>query len=93
MPAGHYAVLDTREDNPRLKFTQYWDFHFTNPAGKNDRREYIEELDRLFNQAVDRQLVTDVELGCYLSGGMDSGSITAVAAHSIADLKTSHLWV
>ena len=88
MPAGHYAVLDTREDNPRLKFTQYWDFHFTNPAGKNDRREYIEELDRLFNQAVDRQLVTDVELGCYLSGGMDSGSITAVAAHSIADLKT-----
>lgn len=88
MPAGHYAVLDTREDNPRLKSTQYWDFNFANPTGKIDRREYIEELDRLFAQAVNRQLVTDVELGSYLSGGMDSGSITAVAAQSIPDLKT-----
>lgn len=88
MPAGHYAVLDTREDNPRLKTTQYWDFNFTNPTEKVDRREYIKELDRLFAQAVNRQLVTDVELGAYLSGGMDSGSITAVAAQSIPDLKT-----
>ena len=42
----------------------------------------------MFAQAVNRQLVTDVELGSYLSGGMDSGSITAVAAQSIPDLKT-----
>ena len=34
----------------------------------------------LFQQAVNRQLVSDVELGSYLSGGMDSGSITAIAA-------------
>jgi asparagine synthase (glutamine-hydrolysing) len=88
LPAGHYAVVDTREENPRLKPTQYWDFNFTNPTEKIDRREYIEELDRLFAQAVNRQLVTDVELGSYLSGGMDSGSITAVAAQSIPDLKT-----
>ena len=88
MPAGHYATLDTREDKPRLKYEQYWDFNFTNPTGQIDRREYIEELDRLFSQAVNRQLVTDVELGSYLSGGMDSGSITAVAAQSIPDLKT-----
>lgn len=88
MPAGHYAVLDTREDNPHLESTQYWNFKFTNPTGKIDYREYIEELDRLFTQAVNRQLVTDVELGSYLSGGMDSGSITAVAAQAIPDLKT-----
>jgi len=88
LPAGHYAVVDTREENPRLKPTQYWDFNFTNPTEKIDRREYIEELDRLFSQAVNRQLVTDVELGSFLSGGMDSGSITAVAAQSIPDLKT-----
>ena len=88
LPAGHFAVVDTREENPRLKFTQYWDYNFTNPTEKIDRREYIEELDRLFAQAVNRQLVTDVELGSFLSGGMDSGSITAVAAQSIPDLKT-----
>ena len=88
IPAGHYAILDTKDDNPRLKLTQYWDFKFTSPSEKIDRREYVEELDRLFAQAVNRQLITDVELGSYLSGGMDSGSITAVSAQSIPDLKT-----
>jgi len=88
IPAGHYAVLNTRAKSPCLKYTQYWDFKFTNPSKKADRREYIEELDRLFVQAVNRQLVTDVELGSYLSGGMDSGSITAVAARSTPNLKT-----
>jgi asparagine synthase (glutamine-hydrolysing) len=48
----------------------------------------LEELDRLFRQAVNRQLVSDVELGCYLSGGMDSGSITAIASQSFPNLKT-----
>ena len=37
---------------------------------------------------VDRQLVSDVDVGCYLSGGMDSGSITAVAATRLPELKT-----
>jgi asparagine synthase (glutamine-hydrolysing) len=37
---------------------------------------------------VNRQLVSDVELGAYLSGGMDSGSITAIAAQSFPNLKT-----
>ncbi|MHC4725075.1 MAG: asparagine synthetase B family protein, partial [Planctomycetota bacterium] len=50
--------------------------------------EYIEELDRLFRQAVNRQLVSDVELGAYLSGGMDSGSITAIAATQLPYIKT-----
>jgi asparagine synthase (glutamine-hydrolysing) len=88
LPAGHFAVMDMRDDNPHLKFTKYWDFNFNNPSGKIDRREYVEELERLFAQAVNRQLVTDVELGSYLSGGMDSGSITAVAAQTIPNLKT-----
>jgi asparagine synthase (glutamine-hydrolysing) len=35
--------------------------------------EYAEELDRLLQQAVNRQLVSDVDVGAYLSGGMDSG--------------------
>lgn len=88
LPAGHYAVVDSLENKPRIVTTQYWDFNFTNPTEKADRQEYIEELERLFEQAVNRQLVTDVELGCYLSGGMDSGSITAIASHSFKDLKT-----
>jgi asparagine synthase (glutamine-hydrolysing) len=88
LPPGHYAVLDLAEKDPVLRRTQYWDFDFREPAEQADDEAYREELDRLFRQAVNRQLVADVELGSYLSGGMDSGSLTAVAAQSFPYLKT-----
>ncbi len=88
LPAGHYATLDLNEKNPTLRRTQYWDYHFREPTEKASPEEYREELNRLFQQAVNRQLVTDVELGSYLSGGMDSGSVTAIAAKSFPYLKT-----
>jgi len=67
---------------------RYWDYDFAEPDQPRDEREYVEELDRLFRQAVNRQLVSDVEVGSYLSGGMDSGSITAIAAAQLPNLKT-----
>ena len=86
LPAGNYAVLHTLTG----KFTQhqYWDYRFREPDQKADKKEYVEELDRLFKQAVKRQLVSDVEIGAYLSGGMDSGSITAIATQQFPHLKT-----
>lgn len=86
LPAGHFAKLDT--STGRWSQHQYWDYRFREPEQKADKQEYAEELDRLFKQAVSRQLVSDVELGAYLSGGMDSGSITAIAAQSFPNLKT-----
>jgi asparagine synthase (glutamine-hydrolysing) len=88
LPAGHYAVLDAGRGSRELQLQRYWDFHFAEPAGPHDVREHQEELDRLFRQAVNRQLVADVELGSYLSGGMDSGAITAIAAGLYPYLKT-----
>lgn len=88
MPAGHHAMLDLKLARPSLKYTCYWDYRFRAPEQHASDDEYREELDRLFKQAVNRQLVTDVELGSYLSGGIDSGSITAIAAKSFPYLKT-----
>ena len=88
LPAGHFARMDLGQAGARLKLTCYWDYRFNEPERAKDKQAYAEELDRLFHQAVNRQLVGDVELGAYLSGGMDSGSITAVAAQSIPNLKT-----
>lgn len=79
LPPGAFlrvAADDRAVGEPRT----YWDFDFREPDGPVDERECLEELDRLFRQAVNRQLVADVPVGSYLSGGMDSGSITAVAA-------------
>lgn len=85
-PAGHHAIF--RVDDDALTFTRYWDFHFAEPASPASADAYREELDHLFQQAVKRQLVSDVEIGSYLSGGMDSGSITAIAATEHPYLKT-----
>jgi len=86
-PAGCWAKL--RPDRPgELAPVSYWDYHFCDPDKPADRQEYIEEADRLFRQAVKRQLVSDVDVGAYLSGGMDSGSITAVAATELPYIRS-----
>jgi len=86
-PAGHWWEISLK-DGIASKPVEYWDFHFEEPVNSASEEEYIEELDRLFQQAVRRQLVSDVEVGAYLSGGMDSGSITAIAAREIPNIKS-----
>lgn len=87
LPPG--SVLSIRADSASQAVPhRYWDYHFQEPEQPQNEQLYVEELDRLFRQAVNRQMVSDVEVGTYLSGGMDSGSITAVAAKQQPYLKT-----
>lgn len=72
----------------RINEIQYWDYDFTECESLGTYEECKEQLDALFKQAVKRQLISDVEVGAYLSGGMDSGSITAVASKDLCNLKT-----
>ena len=78
LEAGHYFEINLL--SKEIEKIQYWDFDFSESENVKDEREYTEELDRLLTQAVTRQLVSDVPVGSYLSGGMDSGSITAIAS-------------
>jgi len=86
-PAGCFAYIKA-DDSKSLSIKRYWDYDFRESLCAADENEYIEELDRLFRQAVHRQLVSDVPIGGYLSGGMDSGSITAIVAEKLPYLKT-----
>jgi asparagine synthase (glutamine-hydrolysing) len=83
---GHHLTLQAgmKDVAPR----RYWDFDFGEDGKRASDAEYAEELDRLFRQAVKRQLVSDVPVGAHLSGGMDSGSITALAAQELPHLNT-----
>ncbi|NJB69507.1 asparagine synthase (glutamine-hydrolysing) [Desulfobaculum xiamenense] len=87
-PPGSLAVVDVRRPGAALQPVRYWDYDFREPESSVDEREYAEELERLFRQAVVRQLVSDVDVGAYLSGGMDSGAITAVAARELPFMRT-----
>ena len=86
LPAGFILAVDGKTG--KTSSEQYWDFHFSEPKGSIDPREYEEELDRLLRQAVSRQLLSDVEIGAYLSGGMDSGTLTALASQELPYIKT-----
>lgn len=87
-PAGCFSQIPLGRAIDSLKPIRYWDFDFQEPEHPAPEQDYVEELDRLFKQAVNRQLVSDVEVGSYLSGGMDSGSITAIAASQLPYIKT-----
>ncbi|MEK7448148.1 MAG: asparagine synthase (glutamine-hydrolyzing) [Planctomycetota bacterium] len=87
-PAGHWGKLILGKTTSNLELHQYWDFNFREPDKPVSEKEYLEELDRLFRQAVNRQLVSDVDVASYLSGGMDSGSITAIAARQLPYIRT-----
>ena len=87
LPAGTFVRVPLAATGPP-ELQRYWDYNFTEPGDPQDDRDYAEELARLFRQAVNRQLVSDVDVGAYLSGGMDSGSITAIAARQLPYLKT-----
>lgn len=87
LPAASVACIVLGGDGIP-KIYHYWDYRFREPDHPHDPREYREELDRLMHQAVSRQLITDVEIGAYLSGGMDSGTITALASRELPYIKT-----
>ncbi|MGE0023799.1 MAG: asparagine synthase (glutamine-hydrolyzing) [Hyphomicrobium sp.] len=86
LPQGSY--LQIRAGTGRLSPAQFWDFQFQEPESDTEDIDFVERVDYLFRQAVSRQLVSDVEVGSYLSGGMDSGSITALAARELPWMRT-----
>ncbi|MBN4072111.1 asparagine synthase (glutamine-hydrolyzing) [Flavobacteriales bacterium AH-315-E23] len=74
--------------NKNILHKSWWDYDFTEPDNRMSFREAKEETKRLMENAVARQMVSDVPVGSYLSGGMDSGSITSLAASHVDRLST-----
>jgi len=85
-PAGHYLEIYVEEQSTR-RAIQYWDFEFQEQNDKTREEEYVEEFKEIFSRSVKSQMLADVEVGAYLSGGIDSTSIAAVAAQ-IKQIKT-----
>lgn len=86
LPQANTIRIDKNTRN--ISHHSWWDYDFSTPEENMTFEEAREETLHLFAQAVQRQMVADVPVGSYLSGGMDSGSVTAIASRYVDRLST-----
>ncbi|PPR78822.1 MAG: Asparagine synthetase [glutamine-hydrolyzing] 1 [Alphaproteobacteria bacterium MarineAlpha2_Bin1] len=86
IPPGNILCFDYLKNS--IELNPYWDFKFDESLKNYNIEDLEEELDFLFSQSVNRQLIADVNVGAYLSGGIDSGAITAIASKKIKNMNT-----
>lgn len=81
LPAGHNLVYDLRERSANV--VKYWDFVLEPVESAKSEDDLAEELLHLIDGAVQRRLMSDVPLGVFLSGGIDSSLVTALATKHV----------
>ncbi|MFA6365070.1 MAG: asparagine synthase (glutamine-hydrolyzing) [Candidatus Paceibacterota bacterium] len=82
LPPAHSLTYE----QGKITVTRYWNIP---PLRESiSLNEAAGEVKRLFDQAVKKQLVADVEVGAFLSGGLDSSTIVAVASKYKKGIKT-----
>jgi asparagine synthase (glutamine-hydrolysing) len=78
LPAGHRLLWQ----GGRIDIQRYWELSFGDGETRRDE-EYVDEFRALLGDAVRRRLVSDVPLGAFLSGGIDSSSVVAFMAEAL----------
>ena len=73
---GHYMIY---KDN-QLIINRYW--NVTEKENKDSYQTAKEKIKKLLTNAIKNQMVSDVDIACLLSGGLDSSIITAVVARN-----------
>lgn len=75
---GHFLVLS----NQKIQIKQYWDVDFAKTIQINEQ-EAIRSLNEKIDECIDSHLVSDVPLGIFLSGGIDSSLVATLMSQKI----------
>lgn len=86
LPPANTVKINSMSDG--VYHHSWWDYNFTNPDNTMSFEDATDLTKSHFERAVARQMIADVPVGSYLSGGMDSGSITSVASKHVKRLTT-----
>ena len=78
LPPGHSFVVS----DSGLSITRYWQFANVEYTGRVNERRLIEEFTATMDEAIRLHLVSDVPVGAFLSGGLDSSAVVAWMAKS-----------
>ena len=86
LPAGHYLQITPGNDCAAsvIEERAYWEMDFPDQGDEDpgdDPRRLVDEFEQVMLKAVEKRLRADVPVGAYLSGGVDSGMIVALACH------------
>jgi len=77
---GHYLVVE----DGRVQEEAYWEVPMMEPAREVGLAAASQEFEAMFRRAVTSHLLADVPVGAFLSGGVDSGAVVAMAAGNSA---------
>lgn len=83
LPPAHYLIYQ----NNNLIVKKYWDLPDTDTTKRN-YENVLEEFEFLLKKSVQNQLIADVPVSIFLSGGLDSSTITLLANNFIKDIST-----
>jgi asparagine synthase (glutamine-hydrolysing) len=73
---GHFLIWEGGEP----KISRYWDVRYRPDPDCKTEEDYVDKLEGLLTAAVKRRLISDVPLGAFLSGGLDSSVVVGLMA-------------
>lgn len=89
LPPAHYLFVKIANGSTGLTATPqpYWNFHYQPDTHKKEA-EWLQEIESTLSESAKLHMISDVPIGAFLSGGVDSSAISVLMSQFTGHLKT-----